>query len=63
MGENLILPIFYPYISFLNQMNRTYKLHLQKAPEGGFIVTLPILPGCITEGDTLDEAISRAKEG
>lgn len=43
-------------------MNRTYKLHLQKAPEGGFIVTVPILPGCITEGDTLDEAISRAKE-
>lgn len=43
-------------------MNLTYKLHLQKAPEGGFTVIVPALPGCITEGDTLDEAVERAKE-
>jgi len=43
-------------------MNLTYKIHLHKAPEGGFTVTVPVLPGCITEGDTLDEAISNARE-
>jgi antitoxin HicB len=43
-------------------MNLTYKLHLQKAPEGGFTVTVPALPGCITEGDTLEETVARAKE-
>lgn len=43
-------------------MNLTYKLHLQKAPEGGFTVIVPSLPVCITEGDTLDEAVERAKE-
>ncbi len=43
-------------------MNLTYKLHLQKALEGGFTVTVPALPGCITEGDTLEEAVARATE-
>lgn len=43
-------------------MNLTYKIHLHKAPEGGFTVTVPVLPGCITEGETLDEAISMARE-
>ena len=43
-------------------MALTYKVLLQKAPEGGFTVNVPALPGCITEGDTLDEAMSMAKE-
>jgi predicted RNase H-like HicB family nuclease len=28
---------------------------------GGFTVIVPALPGCITEGDTLDEALANAK--
>lgn len=43
-------------------MNLTYKIHLHQAPEGGFTVSVPALHGCITEGDTLDEAIAMAKE-
>ncbi|MDX2196193.1 MAG: type II toxin-antitoxin system HicB family antitoxin [Cytophagales bacterium] len=43
-------------------MNLTYKIHLHQAPEGGFTVTVPALPGCITEGDALNEAIAMAKE-
>jgi predicted RNase H-like HicB family nuclease len=30
--------------------------------EGGYTVTVPALPGCITEGDTREEAIANAKE-
>ncbi|KYH32691.1 type II toxin-antitoxin system HicB family antitoxin [Neomoorella mulderi] len=30
--------------------------------EGGYCVTFPDLPGCITEGDTLEEAYEMAKE-
>lgn len=41
----------------------TYKIHLHKEEEGGFMVTVPALPGCITQGDDIDEAISMAKEG
>jgi len=40
----------------------TYKLHLHKEAQGGFTVTVPVLPGCITYGEDLDEAISMAKE-
>ena len=28
----------------------------EPAPEGGYVVTCPALPGLVTEGDTLEEA-------
>ncbi len=40
----------------------TYKLHLHKEEEGGFTVIVPALPGCITYGEDMDEAVSMAKE-
>jgi antitoxin HicB len=43
-------------------MNYTYKIHLHKEPEGGYMVTVPVLPGCITQGEDIDEAIAMAKE-
>ena len=41
---------------------RTYRILLSKEPEGGFTVTVSTLPGCITYGETMDEAIANAKE-
>lgn len=43
-------------------MSLNYKLLLRKEPEGGYTVMVPALPGCITYGDNVDEAISMAKE-
>ena len=40
----------------------TFKILLQKEPEGGFTVTVPALPGCMTYGENIDEAIAMAKE-
>lgn len=40
----------------------TYKIHFQSEPEGGFTVTVPTLPGCITYGETIEEAQLMAKE-
>lgn len=40
----------------------TFKLHLHQEPEGGFTVTVPALPGCITYGENVEEAISMARE-
>ncbi len=40
----------------------TYKILLHKETEGGFTVTVPALPGCITYGENVDEAIAMAKE-
>lgn len=43
-------------------MNRTYRINLRKEEEGGYTVFVPSLPGCITYGETVDEAIEMAKE-
>jgi len=40
----------------------SYRLLLKKEPEGGYTVTVPSLPGCITFGETIDEAKKMAKE-
>jgi predicted RNase H-like HicB family nuclease len=32
------------------------------AEQGGYTVTVPSLPGCVTEGETIEEAIAMAKE-
>ncbi len=39
-----------------------YKILLKKEPEGGYTVTVPTLPGCVTFGDTVEEAIEMARE-
>ena len=40
----------------------TYKILLNKEPEGQYTVTVPALPGCITYGDNIEHAIEMAKE-
>jgi len=39
-----------------------YRIHLRKEPEGGYTVTVPTLPGCVTFGETIEEAITMARE-
>ena len=46
----------------MNQEPLTYRVLLNPEPEGGFTVTVPSLPGCITYGDTLDRALDMARE-
>ena len=41
---------------------RRYRILLREEPEGGYTVTEPVLPGCVTYGKTLDEAIRMARE-
>lgn len=38
------------------------KIVLEEQEEGGYTVLVPALPGCISEGDTLEEAIRNIKE-
>lgn len=30
--------------------------------DGGYVVTVPVLEGCVTEGDTIEEAIANARD-
>jgi len=39
-----------------------FKVVLQEAEEGGYIVSCPALPGCHSQGDTADEALENIKE-
>ena len=40
----------------------SYRIILRPEPEGGFTVTVPALPGCVTFGDTLEEAKNMAND-
>jgi len=39
-----------------------YEVFLEPAEEGGYTVTCPALPGCISEGETREEALSNIKD-
>ncbi|MCK5058863.1 MAG: type II toxin-antitoxin system HicB family antitoxin [Candidatus Aminicenantes bacterium] len=39
-----------------------YRILLREEDEGGYTVLVPSLPGCVTFGDTIDEAVRMAKE-
>jgi predicted RNase H-like HicB family nuclease len=38
------------------------KVHFEPSDEGGFTAYVPALPGCISEGDTLEEARRNIRE-
>jgi predicted RNase H-like HicB family nuclease len=38
------------------------KVVFQPSDEGGYTVSVPALPGCISEGDTLEEARQNIRE-
>jgi len=50
-------------------MSRTFQVvedevvyQFQAADEGGYVVSVPDLPGCISEGDTFEEALEMIKD-
>jgi predicted RNase H-like HicB family nuclease len=38
------------------------KVVLEPSDEGGYTVYVPSLPGCISEGDTMEEALANIRE-
>jgi predicted RNase H-like HicB family nuclease len=38
------------------------KVVLEPSEEGGYTAHVPSLPGCISEGETMDEALTNIKE-
>ena len=43
-------------------LNLEYSLNIIADPDGGYVVEFPDLPGCITQGDTLQEALYMAED-
>jgi len=40
----------------------TYTAIFEPAEEGGYVVMIPALPGCVTQGETFEEAKRMAKD-
>ena len=39
-----------------------FQVVLEPSDEGGYTVCVPSLPGCISEGDTMEEALENIQE-
>ena len=39
-----------------------FKVVLEPSEEGGYTALVPALPGCISEGDTAEEALQNVRE-
>lgn len=43
-------------------LDAVYPITIYPAPEGGYVAEIEDLPGCITEGETSEEAVKRIEE-
>ena len=39
-----------------------YTVVFEPAEEGGYVASVPALPGCISQGDTFEQAVSMIKD-
>ena len=39
-----------------------YTVVVEVEPDGGFVVSVPVLPGCVSEGDSRAEALANIRE-
>jgi predicted RNase H-like HicB family nuclease len=40
----------------------SYSVFYERTPEGGYVAFVPVLPGCHTQGETLEETELNVKE-
>jgi predicted RNase H-like HicB family nuclease len=43
-------------------MTKEYEVCLDETEEGGYVVICPALPGCVSEGETREEAVANIKD-
>lgn len=46
----------------ISQKILKYTAIFEPAEEGGYVVSVPALPGCMSEGDTFEEAVEMIKD-
>jgi predicted RNase H-like HicB family nuclease len=39
-----------------------YKMILEQEPDGGYVASVPALPGCVSQGNTRDEVLRNIQE-
>lgn len=45
-----------------NMSSKTFSVVIEADPDGDFVVSNPSLPGCYSQGETVDEALANIKE-
>ena len=50
------------YLYSANKINMKLKVVIEAQEEGGYTVYVPSLPGCISQGETIEEALNNIKE-
>ena len=45
-----------------NKVVTTYAVVIHEEPEGGYWAEVPALPGCYTQGDSIDELMGNVRE-
>lgn len=53
--------IFYIERGFMPTKEYSYTVLIQRNPDGGFIATVPALPGLVAEADNIEEAREAAR--
>ncbi len=48
--------------SKMDKKSLSFPVIYEAAEEGGYVVSVPVLPGCHTQGDTLEQAEKNIKE-
>lgn len=59
---NPIIILTYDTVSLHGEIFMNLKIVLEPSEDGGFTVYVPSLPGCISEGDTREEALENIRE-
>ncbi len=39
-----------------------YTVILERESDGGYVATVPVLPGCVSQGDTRDDVLKNIRE-
>ncbi len=39
-----------------------YNVFLEPDPDGGYVAVIPALPGCYSQGETVEEALANARD-
>ena len=47
---------------FVETHSMRYTVILQKEEDGGYVATVPVLPGCVSQGNTRDEVLKNIEE-
>jgi predicted RNase H-like HicB family nuclease len=47
---------------YLGKSQMRYTVILQREADGGYVATVPTLPGCVSQGDTREEALKNVEE-